>query len=182
MPVRPSPLSPSRTIQIRPMPVNPMASQVRSGTDSRSTSMPSNAASSGDAAITTSTLATLVNVRAIMKQVNITAHINPESHPRLPPDRVRESHCPRCMTIIVTMTKAAQKSDRQKAISKPSERSRKRVPTPAVLHKSVQPSIVRRARWCVRRAAGRDRTIGSVGRPASSGSVIHGRRGSGAAV
>jgi len=62
----------------------PMASQVRVATAVFNTAHASNVANSGDSALTINTLAVLVIVSAIMKQVNITAHISPETSPALP--------------------------------------------------------------------------------------------------
>ncbi len=61
-----------------------MAVQVRPAMRSSSTSQTSRAVSSGAIARTTRVLATVVMVSATMKQVNMTAHITPDTRPGQP--------------------------------------------------------------------------------------------------
>ena len=78
---------------------------------------PSSAAIRGAAAMTTSTLATVVRVSANMKQVNITAHMTPDTRPGQPEARTSVIQRPRWVAASTQITKIAHTSERQNAIS-----------------------------------------------------------------
>jgi hypothetical protein len=69
---------------IMPTIAAPIASHVLVAMGDFNTAQASNVANNGDSAFTINTLAVLVIVSAIMKQVNITAHISPDTSPALP--------------------------------------------------------------------------------------------------
>ena len=126
-----------------------MASHVRIAMGDFSTAQARIVAKRGESELTINVFAVVVNVSAIMKQVNITAHISPEIAPPLPLARTYPTvpARPRAYTNQ-TISVSAQKKLRQNVTSKLLALSRWRVKTPAMLHKNVAPIMSRMARRC----------------------------------
>ncbi len=130
-----------------PAPASAIAAQVRAASRCCSAKRAMSAVNSGASAIVTSTLATVVNDRASMKAVNITAQQMPDSHSARPPlysDRPSATG-PR-ITPSNTISASALKALRQNVSSKPCALSSQRVTTPAMLHISVARTISATAR------------------------------------
>src|SRR5688500_17521717 len=94
----------------------------------------SKAVSNGPTAIVTSTLATLVSVRANMKAVNITLQHNPDTHSDRPPRRNLAKTSLPWKYGRITSSDTTVKKLRQKVTSKLRAASRWRVITPAMDH------------------------------------------------
>ena len=142
IPSSPSFDTPSRTIHHTPPAASAIASQVARGTGVLSTSQPSTAASRGDRLITTTVLATLVRVSAIMKQVNITAHIAAEKRPQRPMRTTAPSAPDRHRQPSPTAMASRQKKLRQKVTSRLCASSSCRLTKPATDH--MQAHTIRR--------------------------------------
>ncbi len=101
------------------MPANAtvIASHVRVGTGSFSTSLPEMAARNGDTLISTNVLATVVCVSDAMKKKNVPERNSPESNPGQPTRRTARGIRRPCITSSTPATKAAMNSERQKTIS-----------------------------------------------------------------
>ena len=133
-------------IQAMPAPAMTMAIQVRGNTRWPSMKRASKAVNKGPRLMVMSTLATVVSVKATMKQVNITLHITPEIHNGLPPVvRMRGASRPCSVTKYAARDKARKKL-RQKVISKACAESSMRVMNPAMLHIKVTASMPATAR------------------------------------
>ena len=103
----------------------------------------------GPTDIVTSTLATLVSVRATMKAVNITLQHRPEIHNAGPPLRIRANTCRPWKNGRITRSEPTVKKLRQKVISKLRACSSWRVITPAIDHIMVTATIRKTAFVCV---------------------------------
>src|SRR3954471_5647468 len=103
----------------------------------------------GAIAMVTSTLATLVIVRATMKAVNMTLQHNPDSHSGQPPARTRATTCRPCNRGRITSSDSTVKKPRQNVTSKLRACSRWRVITPAMDHIRVTATMPNTAWVCV---------------------------------
>ncbi len=121
-----------------PVSARTIANQVLARIRSPITTQARHAASSGDRLATSSVLAVVVRVSASAKQVNITAHIAPESRPGSPIARTGANARRPCRHHKVAATAAMQNRLRQKVISKPPAASSCRTNTPAMLQQVAQ--------------------------------------------
>ena len=138
IPSSPSSEMPSRTIHHTPPAASAIATQVARGIVTLSTSLPSMAASRGARLITTTVLATLVRVSAIMKQVNITAHIAAEKSPQRPMRATAFKASPRQCQPSPAPIARRQKKLRQKVTSRLCASSSFRLIRPATDHMQAQ--------------------------------------------
>ncbi len=122
-------LKSAANIQAMPTVAAPAAIQVPMGTGSLRKARARSVVTNGLMLITTSVLAVLVKLSAIMKAVNITPHRNPEIRPGRP---ILSGLRRKTMRARATKMKANRL--RQNTSSKGVARSTWRVTTPAVLH------------------------------------------------
>lgn len=129
-----------------PAPATKMASHVLAGSFLPRKNRENKAVIIGPIAIVTSTLATVVKVRASIKAVNITAQQAPDSQTARPDcSKPRHKAGPR-ISVSAPTKASALKALRQKVTSKLRATSSWRVTTPAILHSKVTSTISATAR------------------------------------
>lgn len=124
-------------IQAMPPPATPIAPQVCNCRRWPVTTRDNNAVRSGPTASVTSTLATVVNVKASMKAVNITLQHTPDNHSADHAWRMRANTARPCHVGNKTSKDTPVKKLRQKVTSKLRADASCRVTTPAVDHISA---------------------------------------------